>query len=211
MIIVLNHPTNANSFAKESLEVLSFVLVLAFSGVLVSMPWLQTWQLYLSLAILWGTAAEPVPLLWRGCGVWCVPTKERHNNYQSKYQHCAKGRGWRYCLLSLTHKGYQLPNFTNQAQVKYLAWCLNNPPTATLPTTYQKGNVVFTNWFLVRASAWLNTWSCLPVRLSVCPPVPVSFWRGFVDNITSTIVGEYRRVFYNYPGPKNEQCHTQTV
>ena len=28
--------------------------------------------------------------------------------------------------------------------------------------------------------------------------------------LTSTIVGEYRRVFNNYPGP-NEQCHTQTV
>ena len=29
--------------------------------------------------------------------------------------------------------------------------------------------------------------------------------------LTSNIVGEYRRVFHNYPVPKNEQCHTQTV
>ena len=29
--------------------------------------------------------------------------------------------------------------------------------------------------------------------------------------LTSNNVGEYRRVFYNYPGPKNEQYHTQTV
>ena len=29
--------------------------------------------------------------------------------------------------------------------------------------------------------------------------------------LTSTIVGEYRGVFYNYPGAKNEQSHTQTV
>ena len=50
-----------------------------------------------------------------------------------------------------------------------------------------------------------------PVHPSACLSVPVSLWRGFVDKITSTIVGEYRRVFYNYPGPKNEQCHTQTV
>ena len=29
--------------------------------------------------------------------------------------------------------------------------------------------------------------------------------------LTSTIVWEYRRVFNNYPGPKNEQCNTQTI
>ena len=29
--------------------------------------------------------------------------------------------------------------------------------------------------------------------------------------LTSTIVGEYRRVFYKYPGPTNEQCHIQNV
>ena len=32
-----------------------------------------------------------------------------------------------------------------------------------------------------------------------------------LTTLTSTIVGEHRRVIYNYPGPKNEQCHTQTV
>ena len=29
--------------------------------------------------------------------------------------------------------------------------------------------------------------------------------------LTSNMVGEYRRVFYNYPGTKDEQCHTQTI
>ena len=36
--------------------------------------------------------------------------------------------------------------------------------------------------FLVKASAWLNTWSFLSVHPPVCLSVPVSFWGGFVDN-----------------------------
>ena len=28
--------------------------------------------------------------------------------------------------------------------------------------------------------------------------------------LMSNIVGEYRRMFYVYPGLKNEQCHSQT-
>ena len=54
----------------------------------------------------------------------------------------------------------------------------------------------------------------LPVRLSACLSVcPFQLASGEVSLtiLTSTIVGEYRRVFYNYPGPKNEQCHTQTI
>ena len=52
----------------------------------------------------------------------------------------------------------------------------------------------------------------LPTRQSVCLPaclsVPVSFWRSFVDY---TNVYHCLGVFIYYPGPKNEQCHTQTV
>ena len=54
-----------------------------------------------------------------------------------------------------------------------------------------------------RRSLPIRRFACLPARLSV----PVSFW----TILMSTIVGEYPRVFYNYPGTKNEQCHTQTV
>ena len=50
--------------------------------------------------------------------------------------------------------------------------------------------------------------------LSVCPPAclfQLASEEVSLTMITSTIVGEYHRVFYNYPGPKNEQCHTHTV
>ena len=40
---------------------------------------------------------------------------------------------------------------------------------------------------------------------------PVASGEVSLTLLTSTLVGEYHRVFYNYPGPKNEQCHTQTV
>ena len=46
----------------------------------------------------------------------------------------------------------------------------------------------------------------LPVRLFKLASGEVS-----LTILTSNNVGEYHRVFYNYPGPKNEQCHTQTV
>ena len=49
--------------------------------------------------------------------------------------------------------------------------------------------------------------------LSACPPACLFQLASREVSLTivmSNIVGEYRRVFYNYPGPKNEQCHTQT-
>ena len=64
-------------------------------------------------------------------------------------------------------------------------------------------------FFLVRASAWLNTWSCPSVCLPVCL-FQLASGEVSLTILMSNIVGEYRRVFYNYPGPKNEQCHTQT-
>ena len=54
----------------------------------------------------------------------------------------------------------------------------------------------------------------LPTHRFVCPPVclfQLASGEVSLTILTSTIVGEYRRVFNNYPGPKNEQCHTQTV
>ena len=54
-------------------------------------------------------------------------------------------------------------------------------PNLTTPTNianysvFSLGNMCFLLFdFLVRASAWLNMWSCSPVRLSVCPPVCLS-------------------------------------
>ena len=46
----------------------------------------------------------------------------------------------------------------------------------------------------------------LPARLFQLASGEVSLPR-----LASTIVGEYHRVFNNYPGPKNEQCHTQCL
>ena len=54
----------------------------------------------------------------------------------------------------------------------------------------------------VRLSACLP--ACLPVR-----PFQLASWEVLLTILMSNIVGEYRRVFYNYPGPKNKQCHTQ--
>ena len=54
------------------------------------------------------------------------------------------------------------------------------------------------------------TWVCLSVCLPVCL-FQLASGDVSLTILTSNIVGEYRRVFYNYPGPKNEQCHTQTV
>ena len=54
----------------------------------------------------------------------------------------------------------------------------------------------------------------LPVRSPACLPAclfQLASGEVSLTILTSNIVGEYRRVFYNYPGPKNEQCHTQTV
>ena len=51
------------------------------------------------------------------------------------------------------------------------------------------------------------------IRGSVRPPaclLQLASWEVLVTIQTSTNVGVYRRVFYNYPGPKSEQCHTQT-
>ena len=50
--------------------------------------------------------------------------------------------------------------------------------------------------------------------LSVCPPAclfQLASGEVSLTILTYTIVGEYRRVFFKRPGPKNEQCHTQTV
>ena len=58
----------------------------------------------------------------------------------------------------------------------------------------------------------------LPVCLRACLPVclPARLFQQASGEVsltilTSTIVEEYLKVFNNYPGPKNEQCHTQTV
>ena len=51
-------------------------------------------------------------------------------------------------------------------------------------------------------------------RGSVRPPaclLQLASWEVLLTILTSNIVGEYCRMFYNYPGAKNEQCHTQTV
>ena len=47
---------------------------------------------------------------------------------------------------------------------------------------------------------------CLSARL-----FQLASGEGSLTILTSTIVGEYRIGFNNYPGPKNGQCHTQTV
>ena len=44
---------------------------------------------------------------------------------------------------------------------------------------------------------------CLSARLSVCL-FQLASGEVLLTILTSTIVGEYRRVFNNYPGPKNE-------
>ena len=59
-----------------------------------------------------------------------------------------------------------------------------------------------------------NTQVCLPACPPACLPAcqfQLASGEVSLTIVTSTIVGEYRRVFYNYPGAKNEQSHTQTV
>ena len=51
---------------------------------------------------------------------------------------------------------------------------------------------------------------CLPVCVSACL-FQLASGELSLTVLKSYIVGEYFRVFYNYPGPKNEQCHAQTV
>ena len=54
----------------------------------------------------------------------------------------------------------------------------------------------------------------LSARPPVCLPVcqfQLASGEVSLTILTSTNIGEYRRVFYNYPGAKNEQSHTQTV
>ena len=59
-----------------------------------------------------------------------------------------------------------------------------------------------------------HRFACPSACLPVCPPVclfQLASGEVLLTILTSNIVGEYRRVFYNYPGPNNEQCHSQTV
>ena len=55
--------------------------------------------------------------------------------------------------------------------MSYLLYCLICYIVSTVLLCHMFYYVIC---FLVRASAWLNTWSCPSVRLSACLPVPVS-------------------------------------
>ena len=50
----------------------------------------------------------------------------------------------------------------------------------------------------------------LPARLPVCQ-FQLASGEVSLTILVSNIVGDSRRVFYNYSGTKNEQCHTQRV
>ena len=80
------------------------------------------------------------------------------------------------------------------------------------PLFYLRGS--FRAWTLLvfggAASQYIGLPACLPVCLSVCL-FQLASGEVSLTILRSTIVGEYRRVFYNYPGPTNEQCHTQTA
>ena len=54
----------------------------------------------------------------------------------------------------------------------------------------------------------------LPIHRFARPPVclfQLASGEVSLTILTPSIIGEYCRVFYNNPGPKKEQCHTQTI
>ena len=66
--------------------------------------------------------------------------------------------------------------------------------------------------FFIFGSA-ASQYTGLPARPPVCCLSVSSSYlleKFSVTILTSTIVWEYHRVFYNYTGPKNDQYHTQT-
>ena len=60
---------------------------------------------------------------------------------------------------------------------------------------------------ILRPSLPTHRFTCLSARLPVCLPVclfQLPSGEVLLTILTSTIVGKYRRVFNNYPHPKNE-------
>ena len=62
----------------------------------------------------------------------------------------------------------------------------------------------------VHASLYLVLSVCLSACLPVCL-FQLASGEVSLTILMSNIVGEYHEVFFNYPGTKKEQCHTQTV
>ena len=86
-----------------------------------------------------------------------------------------------------------------------------------LATTYNLSRILFTGKKCIlfwRCSLPIHSFVCPSICLPACLPVcqfQLASGEVSLTILTYTIVGEYRRVIINYPGPKNKQCHTQTV
>ena len=97
-------------------------------------------------------------------------------------------------------------NFSSNTKKLGLSWG-DSQPGANQPSSKHKLTIIYSFFEAQPPYTQVCLFVCLPVCLTACLSVPVSFWRGFIDNIYI----QYRRVFNNYPGRKKEQYHTQTI